>query len=203
MRPFYWVVKTAVYFFFRICYRISVTGVENIPMGGGFIIAPNHASMLDPPAVGCILPREVSFMAKMELFKIPVMREFLNYVRAIPVDRTGYSAAALKNMIGCLKKGRTTIMFPEGTRTRTGDFLEPKKGVGMIAVMADVPVVPCWVEGSFHSKPFVSKITIHFMPQFHPNEIDAPSKKVHYLLVSERIMCDIKKLHEKHFGHAQ
>ena len=71
----------------------------------------------------------------------------------------------------------------------------------MAAVMGDVPVVPCWIEGYYKAKPFVSKITLHFLLPFNPSEIKAKTKKDHYLLVSEKIMYDIIKLHEKAYGH--
>ena len=63
--------------------------------------------------------------------------------------------------------------------------------------MVGVPIVPCWIEGSYKAIPFRSKITLHFLPPFHPDEIEAPSKKEHYLLVSKRIMSDITSLHDK------
>ena len=100
-------------------------------------------------------------------------------------------------MIRHLKKGKAVVIFPEGTRTKTGRLGKAKIGVGMAAVITDVPVVPCLIDGSFRVKPFISKITIHFMPSFKPCEIEAQTKKDHYLLVSERIMYDIGKLIEK------
>ena len=198
VRPLYWLIRFTAFVFFKVFYRITIKNIENVPLSGGAIIAPNHASMLDPPAVGSIIPREVSFFAKKELFRIPMLREFLQYVKTIPVDRKGYSAGALKDIVRCLKNGRAVIIFPEGTRTKTGDFLQPKKGAAMTAVMAGVPIVPCWVQGSYHAKPLFSKITIHFLPPFSPDEIEAETKKEHYLLVSDRIMCDISRLSKKH-----
>ena len=126
----------------------------------------------------------------------------MSYTNTIPVDREGYSAGALKGMITILNNDGAVVAFPEGTRTRTGTFGKPKKGVGMAAVKTDVPVVPCWIEGSFRAKPFVSKITIHFLPSFKPGEIEAQTKKNHYLLVSERIMYDIVNLYKKAHGRA-
>jgi len=133
---------------------------------------------------------------------VPVVGWFLRYARTIPVDRKGFSGTAFKDILHSLKSGRGIIMFPEGTRTRTGEFLKPKTGVGMAAVKAGVPVIPCWIEGSFRSRPFHSQITLHFLPPFHPDDIQAESKKEHYLLVSERVMYHIRKLHEKHYGRA-
>ena len=179
---------------YKVAFRIRCTGLENVPETGGVIIAPNHASFFDPPAMGAGLQRQAVFFAKKELFKIPVVRQFLDVSHSIPVDRGGFNRQVLKDVIMRLKQGYAVVLFPEGTRTRTGDFLEPKTGIGMVAVMADVPIVPVWIEGSFHSRPFRDRLTLHFLPPFHPSEIQAPSKKDHYLLVSERIMYDIKNL---------
>ena len=200
MRPFYWVAKTATYIFFKVFYRISATGYENLPKSGGYIVASNHASQLDPPAIGSIFPGEMAFFAKKELFSFPLLRWFLTYAGSIPVDRKGYSAGAVREIIKALRSGKRALFFPEGTRTRTGDFLKPKKGVGMVALASKVPVVPCWIEGSYHAKPFRSKITVHFLEPFDPCGIEADEKKEQYLLVSERIMHDIIRLHDMHRG---
>lgn len=192
-------VTFAVY---KIFFRISVEGLENIPPKGGVIIAPNHASLLDPTAIGGIIPRQISHMAKKELFSVPLVRFILNVSKSVRVDRQGYTKGTIVEVIDLLRKGRAFNIFPEGTRTRTGEFGKPKKGVGMIAVMADVPVVPCWIEGSYKAKPFISKITLHFLPPIQPSEIKAETKKEHYLLVSEKIMCDIRRLCNMHNGRA-
>lgn len=196
----YRLAQLVTFSIFKILFRISVKGIENIPTSGGVIIASNHAAFVDPPCVGATVPREMTFFAKKELFSIPVVREFITYTNSIPVDRRGYSRGALKEIIERLKNGWAVLIFPEGTRTRTGEFLEPKSGAGMAAVMADVPVVPCWIEGSLNAKPFISKITLHFLPPFNPSEIEANTRKEHYLLVSERIMYDIKCLYKTHMA---
>jgi len=196
MRFGYRMMQLFVWVLFRLVYRISATGLENIPERGGVIIASNHASYADPPCIGCIIGREMSFFAKKELFKIPVFSSIIRYTNSIPVDRQGFSRGALKEIIDRLKGGWAVLIFPEGTRTKTGTFLEPKSGAGMAAVMADVPIVPCWVEGSFRAKLFRSKITLHFLPPFKPSEVLAETKKDHYLLVSKKIMCDIINLYE-------
>jgi len=197
IRTFYRLLQVMIIFICKILYRFSWEGVEHIPETGGVIIASNHASYIDPPAIGAILPREVGFFAKKELCSIPLIGQLITYSNSIPVDRYGYNASAFREMIRRLKKGKAIIIFPEGTRTKTGRLGKVKTGVGMAAVIADVPVVPCLIEGSFSAKPFISKITINFMPSFKPCEIEAQTKKDHYLLVSERIMYDIRKLIEK------
>ncbi|MFC1511704.1 (d)CMP kinase [Candidatus Latescibacterota bacterium] len=202
MSRLYRTARWIVLVLYRIAFRIKCTGLEHVPMEGGVIIAPNHASFFDPPSVGIILERESAFFAKKELFRIPGIRLFLSISNSIPVDRGGYNRTVLKEVVSRLKNGYAVTLFPEGTRTRTGEFLEPKSGIGMVAVMADVPIVPCWIEGSFRARPFKNRLTLHFMPPFHPSEIQAPSKKEHYLLVSKRIMYDIGKMSTSHHGRA-
>jgi 1-acyl-sn-glycerol-3-phosphate acyltransferase len=191
----YHVAQFVTWIILKTLFRIRATGLENIPREGGVIIASNHASLADPPSLGCILPREVSYFAKQELARVPFVGPFIAWANGIWVDREGDSAGALKDMIRRLKNGWAVIVFPEGTRTRTGEFGEAKSGAGMAAVMAGVPIVPCWIEGSFRAKMFRSRITMHFLPPFHPDEISAETKKEHYLLVSKRIMCDINRLY--------
>jgi len=198
--PIFNVVKFLFFLMYKAPYRISIEGADNIPKQGGFIIASNHASLLDPPAIGCIIPREVSFFAKKELCTKPIASQLIKISRSIPVDRNGFSVDSLKHILKHLKGGGGIVIFPEGTRTKTGKFLKPKLGVGIAAVMADVPVVPCWIEGSFKAKPFFSKITIHFLQPFNPSEIEVTTKKDHYLLVSERIMYDIENLCKMHMA---
>ena len=192
----YHCAQLITYSIMKVLFRISFKGAENIPRSGGVIIASNHAAYSDPPCLGACIPREVTYFAKKELFNVPVVREFITYANSIPVDRQGFSKSALNEVIKRLKDGWAVLIFPEGTRTRTGEFLEPKSGAGMMAVMADVPIVPCFVEGSFMAKPFRSKITIHFLPPFKPSDIKADTRKEHYLLVSKRIMCDIYQLYK-------
>jgi cytidylate kinase len=202
VRGLYHFIQSMMLFYYRVCFRYEVYGIENVPMEGPVLIAPNHAAFHDPPLIASILKRELHFMAKKELYKIPVVGDVIKYSGSIPVDRGGYSKSTLENLVNELKGGWAVLIFPEGTRTKTGDFNPPKKGVGMVAVMADVPVVPCLIEGSFRAKPFRSVIKITFLPAFNPSEIKAETKKEQYLLVSEKIMCDIINLYKTHHGRA-
>jgi 1-acyl-sn-glycerol-3-phosphate acyltransferase len=195
VRPFYRIAQIITRCVLKLLFRIRVEGLENVPRTGAVLIASNHASLIDPPSLGCTIPREVSYFAKNELFKVPFVGWFISYANSIPVDREGASSQALKEMIRRLEKGWAVIVFPEGTRTKTGEFGEPRSGAGMAAVIAGVPIVPCWIEGSFRPRFFRSKVTLHYLPPFRPEEIPAPSKKEHYFLVSSRIMSDINKLY--------
>lgn len=202
-RIFYLILQKILIFLFKILYRCEWHGVENVPMEGGVIIAPNHASVLDPPIVGCVVPRMIKYLAKEELFRVPGVKDILNYSYSIPIDRGGYTKGTMKKIIEGLRDGWGLMFFPEGTRTRTGKIGEPKKGAGMVAVMADVPVVPCWIDGTYKAIPFISKVRVYFLPPFNPRDINADGKKEKYLLVSEKILCDIINLSITHNGRAK
>jgi 1-acyl-sn-glycerol-3-phosphate acyltransferase len=202
MRLSYRLFRLFALILYKIFFRVKCTGLENVPMEGGVIIAPNHASFFDPPAIGILIKRETVYFAKKELFGIPLIKQYLSVSHSIPVDRGGFNRTVLQKVVERLKEGYAITLFPEGTRSKTGEFLEPKTGIGMVAVMADVPIVPVWIQGSYNAKLFRSRIILHFMPPFYPSEIEAPSKKEQYSLVSERIMYDIKKLSASHHGRA-
>ncbi|HTA38043.1 MAG TPA: lysophospholipid acyltransferase family protein, partial [Candidatus Acidoferrales bacterium] len=97
-------------------WRARATGVENVPKTGPLIIACNHMSYLDPPGMGCFVPRRISYMAKKELFDIPILGPAIAAVGAYPVDRKGSARSAIKKSLEVLKAGGAVGIFPEGTR---------------------------------------------------------------------------------------
>lgn len=126
----------------RIFGRWTVIGRENIPKAGGVLLCGNHVSYMDPPALGAGAGRVVHFMAKLELFQVPVLGFLIRKVGAFPVRRGTADRAALKTAIEYLQSGEVVAMFPEGQRSLDGTLLEPEAGVGMIVMRAKVPVVP-------------------------------------------------------------
>lgn len=127
-------------------------GRENIPRDGAFILAPNHISNLDPPLIGSFSGRRLNFFAKSELFDVPVLGFIVRHVNAHPVKRGAFDRKAVTTAVEILKSGKPLVVFPEGTRSFSDSFLEPKAGIGMIARAALAPIVPCYVEGSNHFK---------------------------------------------------
>ncbi|HEY1655642.1 MAG TPA: lysophospholipid acyltransferase family protein [Candidatus Tumulicola sp.] len=130
---------------FRTLFRARAYGVENVPKDGALIVACNHISYLDPPGL-CFCPRRISFMAKKELFAIPVLGPLISAVGAYPVDRQGSAKAAIKRSLAILNAGGTVGIFPEGTRNLTGEVV-PQTGVALLAALSGAPVLPACVLG--------------------------------------------------------
>lgn len=185
-----------------ICFRGDVVGVENLPRHGGYLVAANHASHLDPFIIGARLPRQVTFFARKTLWKPGFAARWLDAVGVIPVDRDGGSdVTAIKRVLHALKEQKTIIMFPEGTRSPTGVMQTPKPGVGLFACRAQVPVVPARIFGSFEAFGKSSAVrlgtpvTVVFGRPMAPADYDDPAAgKARYQLASERIMAQIAKL---------
>jgi 1-acyl-sn-glycerol-3-phosphate acyltransferase len=143
-----------LYVFFRfllrtiytVLFRLQAIGVENIPKSGAVILASNHISNLDPPTIGVKVPRKVRFMAKEELFKIPVLGSLISAFGAFPVKRGGVSKDAIKSAITLLKSGEVMGIFPEGSRSTPG---AAKKGTAMIAMRSGAAVVPVAIVGGY------------------------------------------------------
>jgi len=130
---------------------LEVVGKENIPKEG-VIIASNHISYLDPPIIGSVTPRRCNFMAKKRLFDVPVLG-WLIKLAAFPVDREKPRPSTIKEAVKRIRNGHIVVVFPEGTRNETGDLLEPKPGIGMVAVMSRAPIVPAYISGSDRALP--------------------------------------------------
>ena len=126
---------------------MTVKGKENIPSEGGVLIAANHISYLDPPIIGAVLPRRGTFMARKGLFKMSILGTIIKPA-AFPVDREKPRPSTIKEAVRRLKNNETIIMFPEGSRSETGELMEAKRGIGMIAGMSRVPVIPTLIVGS-------------------------------------------------------
>ncbi len=128
--------------------RWQVFGLEQVPPRGGLIVASNHVSYWDPVVVGCALPRKVFFMAKAELFSIPVLGAIITALGAFPVSRAGSDARSVKQALKLLRQGQAVGIFPEGTRSHTGKLLPPHIGVAMLALHGRVPVLPVALTGT-------------------------------------------------------
>jgi 1-acyl-sn-glycerol-3-phosphate acyltransferase len=157
---FYDLARAVVSGILRATLRVRVAGAENVPRTGGLVVAANHISNLDPPLLGIALPRPLWYMAKKELFAMPVLKQLLPHVNAFPVDRQAGGTAALRASLRMLKEGRAVGIFPEGGRNVTGTNQE-KAGAAFLSAAGGVPVVPAAIVGTRKLRPF-GRVTVAF-----------------------------------------
>jgi 1-acyl-sn-glycerol-3-phosphate acyltransferase len=143
----YNIAKAIIWTIGKVLWRERTYGAENVPMHGPLIVACNHISNLDPPLLGANCPREIRYMAKRELFEMPVLGPLITAVGAYSVDREGSAKAAIKRSVEILQAGGCIGIFPEGGRNVHGDR-EPRTGVALLASLAKAPVVPAYIGGS-------------------------------------------------------
>jgi 1-acyl-sn-glycerol-3-phosphate acyltransferase len=147
----YDIAKYSFWALFGTIWRMSVRGGENVPKTGPVIIACNHVSYFDPPVLGTASPRRLSYMAKEQLFHIPVLGPLIGAVGAYPVDREGSATAAVKRSVEVLRRGGAIGIFPEGTRNLTGEN-PARGGVALLASLGKAPVVPACLVGTGEAK---------------------------------------------------
>jgi 1-acyl-sn-glycerol-3-phosphate acyltransferase len=141
--------KTVVNGILKPIYRFEVIGADKFPKEGGILLCSNHINNLDPPVVGINAPRPVNFMAKEELFRMPILKSILPGVRAFPVKRGMSDRDALRQAIKLLKDGEVVGLFPEGTRSKDGQLGKGFSGAGFFALRGDANVVPCAIIGPY------------------------------------------------------
>lgn len=144
---FYNFIRCVLRLLFTVLFRFECRGLENIPRTGGVVIAANHVSLLDPPLVGCAMPRPLHFMAKEALFAVPLFGWVIKQLHAFPVRRGVGDRAAIVNALTLLRQEQVVLLFPEGTRNKTGELGQGKAGVAMLAAKVGVPIVTATVIG--------------------------------------------------------
>ncbi|MBL8013126.1 MAG: 1-acyl-sn-glycerol-3-phosphate acyltransferase [Candidatus Omnitrophica bacterium] len=144
----YWIVYFATKLLSFLYFPLRIQGRENIPRTGAFLLACNHVSYLDPMVMGIATGRRMNFMAKEELFRKPVLGFVLVRLWAFPVKRNTADRGALKESLARLKRGLPLLMFPEGTRHGAPGEKKIESGIGFLAIKANVPVIPVYIEDS-------------------------------------------------------
>lgn len=145
----------------RIRYRIRISGVENLPEEGAFILCSNHIHSYDPAMLAVFVKRQMCFMAKKELFTNPIKAWFFSKMGAFPVDRGKADMASYRNAMKALKSGMGLVIFSQGTRMQALDINSAKGGVALFGVKAQVPVIPAGLRGTYRT---FSTIDIRYGP---------------------------------------
>jgi len=146
----YRVIRALFVPFFLVYLRMQRIGREQLPQSGPLLLASNHRSFLDPFVIGTLVRRPVYYMAKRELFEKRWQAWVLNALGAFPVDRGAGDGDALATARAILQRGDCVVVFPEGTRVRSGPLGEPHRGIGRLALETGAPVAPVAVFGSEH-----------------------------------------------------
>jgi 1-acyl-sn-glycerol-3-phosphate acyltransferase len=186
---FYSFAKSVASSIFKPWYRIETIGMDQIPKNGGVLICANHIHNFDPIVVGITAPRPVHFMAKEELFRVPVLSGIVRKCHAFPVKRGMNDREALRQGIKVLKDGHVLGLFPEGTRSKTGELGKGLAGAGFFALRTDCAVVPCAIIGPYKS---LRKLKVIYGKPLPMNELR--SAKASAEEVTELIMAEIHKL---------
>jgi 1-acyl-sn-glycerol-3-phosphate acyltransferase len=198
MKPLYKLCWLILRVYLRIFCKLKIEGVENVPLTGGVIIASNHIGAADPPIVGTCVKRELYYLAKKELFKGFLLRNLISRLNSIPVNRSILDQRALQAAENALRQGYGLILFPEGTRSRSGELRKGKPGVGLLARRVLIPIVPAYVENSRGFLTLIFKwkrLKVRFGEPLNVKLVASfPDDKEGYRAITEELMARIKRL---------
>ena len=144
MRKFYKFCTSIVRFKMKYFFGYELINEENMLDAKSILLAANHISWFDPPFIGSVIPFEISFLAKAELFKNKLFGKIISNLNAVPVVRKATDMKAIANAIKMLDSGRSLLLFPEGTRRGKGI----KPGIGMFAIKTKRDILPIYIENS-------------------------------------------------------
>ena len=182
-----WLLVAPVY---RGLLRGRSRGLQNVPRHGALVVVANHGSHLDPPLLGHALPRPVSFMAKAELFKVPLLGRLIRSLGAYPVSRGASDREAIRTALSRLEQGWATGVFLDGTRQRSGRVENPQLGAALLAARSGAPLLPVALVnthralGPDQSWPRLVRVELRVGPV-----IPAPSSRSHAALEATTAAC--------------
>ncbi|MFH1778068.1 MAG: lysophospholipid acyltransferase family protein [Candidatus Omnitrophota bacterium] len=202
---FYHCCRFLLWILFKTLFFYQAHHGQKLPEGG-FIIAANHLSFLDPIAVCLGLKRRIGFMAREDLFDAGLFSWLIMGLNSFPIKRDGADIQALKEAVNRLKKGEIILVFPEGTRSRTGTLQPGQAGIGLIAAHAHVPVIPVYIYGTNRAMPrgghafrLFTKIDVYFGTPITIDKLNVnirPQRR--YQKFADIVMSEIAKTGKGH-----
>jgi 1-acyl-sn-glycerol-3-phosphate acyltransferase len=199
VHPFYWIAGLVSWPFIRGLLRERIRGLEHIPEGG-FVLAPNHVSNLDPWPLGIPLwpRRQLHWMAKSELYK-PVIGTLISWGGAFPVRRGERDEAAIETAVERVKAGEIVVIFPEGTRKEKGLIkrheARPRTGAARVALRAGAPLVPAAIGGTDRLLR-LGPLRVAYGPPVDLSDLNGADEREAAKVATDRLMADIAKLKE-------
>lgn len=195
---FYKVLRFIANIIFRIIYRIEIINKDNIPKVGRFLLCSNHISIFDPVILSIVVPREIAWMGKKELFTNKILSKLLYRLGVFPVDRDEAELSTIRHAMKLLKNEGVLGIFPEGTRVKEMNIENAKPGVALIGIKTKSPILPVYIEGTY--KPF-SKLKVYFGEPFDFS--DAYGDKLttgDYKIYGQKILNSIYSIKSKQEG---
>lgn len=191
----YWLAYYVINIYFKLIRRWEVKGKSNLPENGSLIVMANHISEFDPPIVGCVLNRQVFFMAKEELFKKPFWAWVFRKIGVFPVKRGKPDLSAIKRALRILKSGNILGLFPEGTRHEPGNMGEIKQGAVMLALKSKSPILPIGIKNVKNNKKIKVSIGKPFtLDKYYDKKLSPEEKENAGEDIKEKIQEELKKI---------
>jgi 1-acyl-sn-glycerol-3-phosphate acyltransferase len=206
----YWIyclLRPMFLLFFKILARLKVEGLENVPKSGPALMVSNHIHNVDPVLLEAVFPRPVRFMAKKEVFSVPVISWIARATDSFPVDRGAADRSALRAAEARLNDGSIVGLFPEGTRSTTGGLKEVFPGAAMIALRSNVPIIPTAIIGTdtlpFNGKkgrrPGPWKATVRIGKPFFLQRQTDEGRKPDLAELTDQMMIEVARLLPEHY----
>ncbi len=188
----YSVCKVICLIFLKLVRRLKTYGDPRLQDGQGVLVVSNHISYWDPVVIGCILNRKIHYMAKAELFNIPVLGALITNFGTFPVQREGINPSSIRRALELFNSGEVVGIFPEGTRSKTSEMLNPHLGAAMLALKGGVPLLPIALSGT---KGYWGQIKVNVgrpMNLTTPKRQKVTREEMEY--VSRELMAEISRL---------
>ncbi len=189
----YQLVRRIVLVLFKVFLFARFVGQKNIPQKGGVLFCSNHKSNFDPMFVACAVTRKVGFMAKEELFKVPVLGSFIGSLGSFPIKRGATDSVAIKKALELLGSGGAMLIFPQGTRKREIRREDFKRGAAMLATRSDVCIVPVAISGEYK---LFARPTIRFAEPINVAQYTTNGQKEGFEIIGDLLYNKIKEMSE-------